>query len=108
MQSSPVQASRALRTVFFAMAATMLALWGWSLQPAIVNWNNPTEDGFSMLPGFYGTLIVLPAGVFLLLGGIYGSGRHVALGWLALVVAAVVLLLIVAFLIVSSFPELLG
>jgi high-affinity Fe2+/Pb2+ permease len=72
------RASPNLRATFLLLAAVMLAVWGWSLVPAIVNWNNPREDGFSLIPGFWATLTLLPLGIFTLLGGIVGRGKSVA------------------------------
>ena len=59
-----------LRATFVVMAASMLALWGWSLVPPIENWNNPNEDGFFYVPAFYATIVCLPTGLFLLAGAI--------------------------------------
>src|SRR5476649_2430675 len=39
------------RNIYLGAAAIMLALWGWSLTPVIQNWNNPNDDGFSLIPG---------------------------------------------------------
>ena len=92
-QSNTV-ASPKLRAVFIAAAAIMLALWGWSLTPAFQNWNNPNEDGFSLIPGFYATITVLPLGLIMLAGGISGKGkaaRRARVG-LAIAVALVVLM----------------
>jgi hypothetical protein len=93
-QSNTV-ASPMLRAVFIATAAIMLALWGWSLTPVIQNWNNPNEDGFSLIPGFYATITVLPLGLIMLAGGISGKGkaaRRARVG-LAIAVALVVLMM---------------
>jgi len=70
MDRRGITASSRLRVIFFAVSASMLFLWGWSLIPLIENWNNPREDGFSAVPAFYGTLVCLPTGLFLLIGGI--------------------------------------
>jgi len=75
--ASPITASPRLRASFFAVAASMLFLWGWSLIPLMENWNNPQEDGFSAVPAFYGTLICLPTGLLLLTGGIAPRGQRV-------------------------------
>ena len=79
---------------FFAAAALMLALWGWSLTPAIQNWNNPNEDGFSLLPAFYATPTLLPLGLIILAGGISGKGKHARRARIALVVTIALLVLI--------------
>jgi hypothetical protein len=99
MNPTDITASPRLRAAFFIVAAVMLALWGWSLVPAIQSWNNPNEDGFSFVPVFYATIIALPLGLVLLVGGISGHGKKVKRAQSALVIAFAVLGLIVAFLI---------
>ena len=81
------------RNIYLGAAAIMLALWGWSLTPAIQNWNNPNEDGFSLIPGFYGTLTLLPLGLILLRGGISRSDKHARRARVALVIAIALLVL---------------
>ena len=98
-------ASPRLRLAFAAGAAIILALWGWSLVPAIQNWNNPNEDGFSLVPGFYGTLVCLPCGLVLLIGAIAGRGRAVSRARAALYVAGGVVFVVVAFMIFAWADE---
>jgi hypothetical protein len=87
--------------MFVIGAATMLALWGWSLVPPIENWGNPNEDGFSYVAVFYTTLICLPVGLCLLMGAIAGQGGSVSRARIAFFIAAGVTTLVVAFLIVQ-------
>ena len=87
-------ASPKLRAIFFVAAALLLALWGWSLTPAIQNWNNPNEDGFSLLPAFYATPTLLPLGLIILAGGISGKDKHARRARIALVVTIALLVLI--------------
>jgi hypothetical protein len=89
-------ASSKLRAIFFVAAAFMLALWGWSLTPAIQNWNNPNEDGFSLIPAFYATPTLLPLGLIILAGGISGKGKHARRARIALVVTIALLVLLAA------------
>ena len=86
----------------------MLLLWGWSLVPPIENWNNPYEDGFSYVGGFYASLICLPAGLFLLIGAIAGHGRHVARARPVLFVGVGTLFIVVAFLIFQRVGDAMG
>src|ERR1700690_3004586 len=97
MDQSQITASPRLRVVFFIGAAVMLAIWGWSLVPAIESRNNPNEDGFSFIPAFYGTLTLLPFGVIVLIGGVSGRGKYVAKARTALIIGAVMIGVIVAF-----------
>ena len=50
MNQTDIIASPKLRAAFFLGAGDMLAVWGWSLFPAIESRNNPNEDGFSSSP----------------------------------------------------------
>jgi peptidoglycan/LPS O-acetylase OafA/YrhL len=97
MEQANITASPKLRAAFFIGAAVILALWGWSLVPAIENWNNPNEDGFSFVPAFYGTLTFLPLGLIALLGGISGRGKRVAKARTALIIGLILIAVIVAF-----------
>ena len=99
--TTEMTASPRLRAMFFAGAATMLALWGWSLVPPIENWGNPNEDGFSYVGVFYTTLICLPVGLCLLIGAIAGRGGSVSRARVAFYIAAGVTVLVAAFLIVQ-------
>jgi len=92
-------ASRRRRALFVAVGAAMLGLWGWSLVPAVENWNNPHEDGFAYVPVFYATPICLPAGLVLLAGAIVGQGGWAKRAAGALLVGCAVLFIVVAFLI---------
>jgi hypothetical protein len=69
-------ASPKLRAIFAGIAAITLALWGCSLVPAIQNWNNLREHGFSLVPGFYATISILPLGLMMLLVGSVGRGKY--------------------------------
>lgn len=91
MDQAEVTASRGLRACFFLAAAIAFGLWAASLVPAIQNWNNPREDGFSMVPAFWGTIVCLPLGLYLLAGGVRGRGRAAARARTALIVAAFLL-----------------
>ena len=76
MQQTEAKATSRQRAIFLVGAAVMFALWGWSLVPAIQNWNNPNEDGFSLVPAFYGTLTFLPLSLTTLIGAISGQGKR--------------------------------
>jgi hypothetical protein len=80
----------------------MLAIWGWSLVPAIESRNNPSEDGFSFIPAFYATILLLPLGVMLLAGGLVGHGKSVKRARTALIMGFIFLAVIAAFEIFSS------
>jgi len=108
MDRATITASPTLRVMFFAVAALMLLLWGWSPVPLIENWNNPREDGFSAVPAFYASLICLPTGLFLLIGGIAPAGQRVARARYALLVGGGTLFIVVAFLIFQQIANSMG
>ncbi len=99
--TTEITASPRLRAMFAVGAVIMLALWGWSFVPPIEKWGNPNEDGFSYAPLFYTTIFCLPLGVFLLVGAIAGHGRYVRRARIAFFIAAVITLLVAAFLVVQ-------
>jgi hypothetical protein len=103
--TTEMTASPRLRAMFVVGAATMLALWGWSLVPPIENWSNPNEDGFSYVGVFYTTLICLPVGLCLLIGAIAGRGGSVSRARVAFYIAAGVTVLVAAFLIVQHIAD---
>jgi hypothetical protein len=82
------------RAGFIVAGGVLLALWGLSLIPAITNWNNPSEDGFSLVPAFWATLTALPLGLSVTLGGISGSGKAIRRARMHLVLAAGLLVLV--------------
>ena len=102
MAQTDITASPTLRILFAAMAASMFALWAWSLVPAIENWNNPSEDGFSLVPVFYATPTTLPIGLVLLAGAVAGRGRSVARARMTMFLGVGLLAIVVAFLIVQQ------
>ena len=96
MQTSEVQATPRQRAVFFAGAAVMLALWGWSLMPAIENWNNPNEDGFSLVPGFWASFTFLPLGLIALIGAISSRGKRYWRARNAVIIGGILVVLLIA------------
>ena len=102
---APFVASPALRATFFVVAAATLALWVWSLIPAIQNWNNPNEDGFSIIPAVYASITMLPVGLFLLAGAIIGRGKWTARARKALFIGIALLCLVIAFKILQFFAN---
>ena len=95
--TAEIIASVKQRVMFAVAAAFMLALWGWSLLPAIQNWNNPNEDGFSLVPGSFTTITLLPLSLITLAGGIAGHGSKVRRARVALVIALAFLALLLVF-----------
>jgi hypothetical protein len=108
MDRAEIAASPGLRVAFLAVAASMLFLWVWSLIPLIENWNNPHEDGFSAVPAFYGTLICLPIGLLLLVGGISPRGQRAVRARYALYLGGGTLFIVVAFLIFQQIANSMG
>ena len=57
---------------------------------------------------FYATIVCLPTGLFLLLGGIAGRGQYVVRARSALFVGGVTLFIVVAFLIFQQIANSMG
>lgn len=101
----PFVASPRLRVTFLAVAAATLALWVASLIPAIQNWNNRNEDGFSMIPAFYASFTMVPVGLFLMAGAIIGRGKWTAHARKALVIGIALVCLVIAFKMLQFFAN---
>jgi hypothetical protein len=95
MHQLQTKASPNLRTGIVLGAVVLLALWGASAIPAVKNWNNPREDGFSLLPLFWASLTLLPLGISALAGAIAGSEASIRRARLHLMVAAALIGLVI-------------
>jgi hypothetical protein len=102
---APFVASPALRASFLVVAAITLGLWVASLVPAIQNWNNPNEDGFSLIPAFYASFTMLPVGLYLLAGAVIGRGKWAARARKAFFIGIALLVLVIAFKILQFFAN---
>lgn len=102
---APFVASPVLRLSFLAVAAATLALWVASLIPAMQNWNNPNEDGFSIIPAIYASISMLPVGLYLLAGAIIGRGKWTARARKALSIGLALLVIVAAFKILQFFAN---
>jgi hypothetical protein len=96
-----------LRAIFIGAAAVMLALWAWGLSPAIRNWNNPNEDGFSLVPAVYGSITLLPLGLIMLLG-VVGRGKNVQRARIALVIAIALMVMMLTLAILARLNNATG
>jgi hypothetical protein len=67
-----------------------------SLIPVIQNWNNPNEDGFSFVPGFWASITMLPLSFFTLIGAVFGGERRIERARALLIVACGVLAIVAA------------
>jgi hypothetical protein len=105
MDQTDITASSRLRIIFAAVAAIMLALWGWSLGAPIHSWGDPNEDGFSYVPLFWATITCLPVGLYLVARAIIGRGRPLARARTALWLGGALTVLVVAFLIFQQIAD---
>ncbi len=105
MDAVEIKASAALRGLFILVAVLLLALWCWSLVPPYENWGNKNEDGFSYVPLAWATVTVLPAGIYLLVGGIIGRGKHVWRGRVALFIGCGFLVIVLLFKVLQQLSE---
>jgi hypothetical protein len=108
MDDAQIRPPPKLRAGFVLVGVIMFALWGASLIPAIENWDNPNEDGFSFLPVFWATLTCLPLGFVLIAGGIIGRGKAAARARTGLFVSAGLLALITGLEVLRRISELAG
>ena len=87
------KAAPLLRAAFVLAGMVLLALWGASLMPAIANWNNSNEDGFSLVPAFAASVTALPLGLSATFDGLSGRDKAMRRARVHLVLAAALLLL---------------
>jgi len=87
MEQTSITASPRLRAAFVLVAVIVLALWCWSLVPAVKAIRDPRGDGFDIIPAFWATILLLPIGIMTLIGGVTGHGKHVARARVALIIA---------------------
>jgi hypothetical protein len=74
---SDSKASFSLRAAFIGAGVVLIALWGASVMVALASWNDPKEDGFTLVPAFWATLTALPLGLSATISGM--SGRDQAM-----------------------------
>ena len=52
------------RAILIVLAIAMLGVWAWAWMPAVEAWNDPSDGGFSAIPGVMATFTILPLAVF--------------------------------------------
>lgn len=82
------------RTVLIAASLAVLGLWVLAWVPVIAAWNDPSEDGFVIIPGVLGTFTLLPLGVFALFNAVRGGVRDLKDARTALIVVAVLMAIV--------------
>jgi hypothetical protein len=106
MDQAPAQISwPRLRLLSLAAGVLMLALWGWSLVPAIAAVRSPDGDPFQLIPAFWASLTALPLGLITLWSGALGGEQRLRRARTALIIAAVLCAVVAALEIVRRLSE---
>lgn len=87
--------NQSLRILVVIGALAMLGVWAWAWTPAIEAWDNPSDGGFSAIPGVMATFTLLPLGLFALFNALQNGRGQLKSAVIALI-AAVGLLAAVA------------
>jgi hypothetical protein len=77
------------RTILVAGAIVVLGIWAWAWTPAVAAWNDPSDGGFSAIPGVMATFTILPLGVFALFKALRGHKDDLKESRIALIVIAI-------------------
>lgn len=83
-----------LRAVLVAAAIVTLGIWAWAWTPAVEAWNDPSDGGFSAIPGVMATFTILPLGVFALFKSLRGRTDDMKEARITLIVVAIGLALV--------------
>ena len=78
-----------LRVLALVAGVIMLALWAWSLVPAIAAVRDPRGDLFELIPAFWASVTALPLGLICCWGGLRGGEQRLRRARTALIIAAV-------------------
>ena len=97
-----------LRVIALIAGAAMLALWVWSLVPAIAAMRDPRGDPFQLIPAFWASVTALPLGLICVWGGLRGGEQRLRRARTALIVAAMLCLLLLALEILRRVSEATG
>ncbi len=80
--------SQTLRAILVVAALAVLGVWAWAWTPAIAAWNNPSDGGFSAIPGVMATFTILPLAVFALFNALQNRPGQLGTAAIALVACA--------------------
>jgi len=94
-----------LRVLALVAGVIMLALWAWSLVPAIAALRDPRGDPFELIPAFWASLTALPLGLICSWGGLRGGEQRLRRARTALIIAAVLCAIVALLEIVRRMSE---
>ena len=94
-----------LRVLALVAGVIMLALWAWSLVPAVAAVRDPRGDPFELIPAFWASATALPLGLITLWSGLRGGEQRLRRARTALIVAAVLCAIVAALEIVRRMSE---
>lgn len=80
--------NQGLRILAVIGAMAVLGVWAWAWTPAVEAWNDPSDGGFSAIPGVMATFTLLPLGVFALFNALQNGRGQVKSALIALIVCA--------------------
>ena len=78
----------AFRIALVVGALAVLGVWAWAWTPAVAAWNDPTDGGFTAIPGVMATFTLLPLGVFALFNALQNGRGQLKSAAIALIVCA--------------------
>jgi O-antigen/teichoic acid export membrane protein len=106
MDQAPDQTSwPRLRVLALVAGVIMLALWAWSLVPAIAAVRDPRGDPFELIPAFWASVTALPLGLITFWSGVRGGEQRLRRARTALIVAAVLCAIVALLEIVRRLSE---
>jgi AcrR family transcriptional regulator len=94
-----------LRVLALIAGLLMLALWAWSLLPAIAAVRAPDGDPFELIPAFWASLTALPLGLITFWSSRRGGEPRLRRARTALIIAAVLCAIVAALEIVRRLSE---
>jgi hypothetical protein len=97
--------NQGLRILVAVGAIAMLGVWAWAWTPAIEAWDNPSDGGFSAIPGVMATFTLLPLGLFALFNALQNGRGQVKSAVIALIVGTGLLAAVAAIEISGNIAE---
>jgi hypothetical protein len=89
MDTTADKPNQTLRAILVIAAIATLGIWAWAWTPAIEAWNDPSDGGFSAIPGVMATFTLLPLGVYALFKALRGRAGDLKEARTTLIVVAV-------------------
>ena len=78
-----------LRPWLIAASIVLILIWASTFIPVITAWNNPSEQGFVLVPVLWTTIGLLPFGIVALIDSLRGDRHGIRNARLMLILAAI-------------------